>query len=564
MMRGCKVAGTAHEADHFFIFNGKYSSLKDEILSNLDNEIDDIKTWNDEVILKAEQFINTAKVKSMIYDEDSYYYNPEYWFKIENGETMSPQHLQSLILYTDFSQLSTSFTSTFRKQYDLETLDSVKQRNRNYYWMSRLLIESVQGFTPKGLNYKDIKDEVLYCGMSIVLNMPNADIYLRGPTSTTSQIIIAQNFSKNNGVILQLGGQRERRFNVSWLSKFAEESERIFVRGTRSMRLVSIRVNINQKWNNYEIFFKVLWLFDRVCNAENPSDSINFDYNKDYLKNTDKDAKMLSGLISKSELIPKYVQNCFDLFRNNLSRLEIKVRLLGCRLLNSYPKYIRQLILMTNVKTVECEKTIDWNSTGHHLENQLNKLSESHLWRKCILNQLSTDGDKTKLIKRLISNKQKLADESIFNENQNRIKMEFLELFPNLTNIYIHSGDFYTYNPFSIIKLCETIVGIQKRECIQVEIECAWSRHQKRGRSWLFESFIEICSSNTLIINGKESNKSFGKYFNKKDYDKGDWPEHDKNVYKSIMGIKGTEIGIAITELGNFRGHLSDILTLNC
>ena len=41
----------------------KYIDLKEEILSNTDNEIVTVKIWNDMVILKAKEFIKTTKVK---------------------------------------------------------------------------------------------------------------------------------------------------------------------------------------------------------------------------------------------------------------------------------------------------------------------------------------------------------------------------------------------------------------------------------------------------------------------------------------------------------------------
>ena len=41
----------SHKGSELFIGSGKYKSLKEEILSNQDNEISDIKMWNDDVIL---------------------------------------------------------------------------------------------------------------------------------------------------------------------------------------------------------------------------------------------------------------------------------------------------------------------------------------------------------------------------------------------------------------------------------------------------------------------------------------------------------------------------------
>merc|ERR1712110_921024 len=55
-------------------------------------------------------------------------------------------HLLSAIMYTDYSKLSTAFSSSFRKIKSFETLKSVKKRNACFYWMSRRLRELVELF----------------------------------------------------------------------------------------------------------------------------------------------------------------------------------------------------------------------------------------------------------------------------------------------------------------------------------------------------------------------------------------------------------------------------------
>ena len=119
-----------------------------------------------------------------------------------------------------------SFSSTFRKTYDRESLQSIKRRNSKYYWLSKLLCESLQGFGYRPKDDADIDDEVVYCGMSAILNMPNTNIFLRGPTSTSTHVGIAQNFTDNGeGVILELSGKYETRFDVSWISRYATSSQ---------------------------------------------------------------------------------------------------------------------------------------------------------------------------------------------------------------------------------------------------------------------------------------------------------------------------------------------------
>ena len=77
--------------------------------------------------------------------------------------------------------------------------------------------------------------------MNIILNISQSNVSLKGPTSTSTQIMIAQNFAgKGKGVILQLAGNYEPRFDVSWLSRYNEEAKRIFIHGCDPMELVSV------------------------------------------------------------------------------------------------------------------------------------------------------------------------------------------------------------------------------------------------------------------------------------------------------------------------------------
>ena len=69
-MRGNHVIQESYTMEDLFIESGKYLTLKEEILLNTDNEIENMKTWTERVILKANQFIHTTKVKNMKVDED--------------------------------------------------------------------------------------------------------------------------------------------------------------------------------------------------------------------------------------------------------------------------------------------------------------------------------------------------------------------------------------------------------------------------------------------------------------------------------------------------------------
>ena len=71
-----------------------------------------------------------------------------------------------------------------------------------------------------------------YCGMSVVMNIPEFNIFLCSPTSTSMQIEVAIKFSGDHGIIIQLDNPRTeqyfflRGFNCSWISRYKEEDER--------------------------------------------------------------------------------------------------------------------------------------------------------------------------------------------------------------------------------------------------------------------------------------------------------------------------------------------------
>eukprot|EP01084_Bolivina_argentea_P311918 539968_1 len=107
--------------------------------------------------------------------------------------------------------------------------------------------------------------------MSFVLVMPSFHIRLNGPTSTSKQIEIALNFSKNRGIIIQLNneyleyGRQQRFFNVSWISRFKGEDERFTFSGAFPLQIESV-TNTKTK-QNFQLFFKPLFYFDSLISG---------------------------------------------------------------------------------------------------------------------------------------------------------------------------------------------------------------------------------------------------------------------------------------------------------
>ena len=227
----------------------KYDNFKNEIMNY--RHIHFITDYQNQILKKATIYMETSVVKSMVAVNGEKY-------GIAFGEKISLNHLISVIMYTDYTELSSDFTSTFRKQETWELLSSIKRRNAKYAWWSRYLMETVQAYGESAMGGCDdcnksgfniYGDELskciteghtmhggklkcpLYCGMSRKINMPQFAISLLSPTSTTRHISVATNFSGEDGIIIEFGNytypaQCTIGFDVSFISRYKEEDER--------------------------------------------------------------------------------------------------------------------------------------------------------------------------------------------------------------------------------------------------------------------------------------------------------------------------------------------------
>eukprot|EP00483_Globobulimina_turgida_P010725 UN10746 len=194
------------------------------MLSNNKIDIDKYKS----IITKTNEYMNTRMVKQMKFEDDELGWDDIKYFGISHHAAITKLHLQSLSFYTDCSELSTAFSKTFRRITVSETLQSIKERNRSYWWLSKLLIEAVNCFGSNNWENSDC-DRIkgpFFCGMSMVMEVPSFMIRLCGPTSTTTQICTAANFAAGNGIILELDNVSSlavrvlRVLSVGWLSRY--------------------------------------------------------------------------------------------------------------------------------------------------------------------------------------------------------------------------------------------------------------------------------------------------------------------------------------------------------
>ena len=497
-----------YKQSELYVKRSKYNNLKDEILSNTDNEVNGPKIWNENVVSKATQFMDTLKVKTIKFNK-GYLSHWNKHFDIDDDKPITIHHIQSLIVYTDFSLLSTNFTKTFRKTYVSETLQSVKSRNAAYYHMARYFIETIQGY-----GYSEYetaaKGEVLFCGLSYQLFMPSFRIKLRGPTSTSTEIEIAQNFAKRQGIILQLTGEGERRFDVSWLSRYAEEQERVFVHGLKSMRLEAVRlINRRNIWVNYGTFCEIMFLINKACTGTG------VEY-EEKGSESQKRIDILDGLFNNDRSIPIYMQKCFNLFRYNLQTLEIDFRYI-----DGYPNYIKNIMLHNYEKM---DKVYDCKDPWSYFVE--------------------------------------------LTGNTNIIQRKLIELFPNLTKLCIDCGSYQQWR-FSMVGLIESLLSVNQRQQLQIEIMAQWidedGDENGINRSWLFYCWYNISKWSELLIDGVETSQTVKQYFDQ-NKDK-DWNEKDKisPTYTSLLSINQNNIKFDIKQTvkhgmsGEYRNDLLSI-----
>ena len=114
-------------------------------------------------------------------------------------------------------------------------LSNTKRRNRKYRWWSYLLLQTVQVYGINNYQYVEAKENLLkgpfFTGMSFIMKVPEFNIRLLSPTSTSVHIEVAIKFSGQQGIILEFHNnngmsKRVKAFDVSSISHYREEDER--------------------------------------------------------------------------------------------------------------------------------------------------------------------------------------------------------------------------------------------------------------------------------------------------------------------------------------------------
>ena len=297
----------------------KQSSFKDEIR---EYQHLSFKNYQNTLLPKVMQYINTIKAKrtKAIPHHSGI---DELKYGIKNGSPITFDHLLALCLYTDFSNLCTDFSKSFRALNNFEPLQNIKKRNRNYYFMSKYLRECVEYFGDYDSIFSSKRlSGPFYSGLSFVAIFPATDVSLCGPTSTSNQKMVAINFTGDgNGILVQFDNHNSRLhgFDCSWISQYKEESEVLFMGGAQKTRIIGVTIMETKK--NYQSYFRALNKFNDMVDGV----MIHWESSEIVLIECLMDYKLYN---KHNVNIDQYIYDSFTLFTNNKQRIVLDLETL--------------------------------------------------------------------------------------------------------------------------------------------------------------------------------------------------------------------------------------------
>eukprot|EP01084_Bolivina_argentea_P049309 90703_1 len=198
----------------------KYKTMKIELLENEIATIS-VKMYN-QIYNKATKLIQK---KAHLLKAQHVGINNQN-FNIPKGTLITINHMISLIVYTDYTAIQKVFKKQCRKLHINESMDSLVKRNSEIAHWCRFLKESAIFYGT------EMKSNVFYTGLTTKLMFASMQQHFECPLSTTCSINVANQFSGGSkGIILQLraADPKTRYFDVSWISQFSDEKERLLM-----------------------------------------------------------------------------------------------------------------------------------------------------------------------------------------------------------------------------------------------------------------------------------------------------------------------------------------------
>ena len=302
-----------------------FKDLKEEVMAT---GLISTKIYEKNIVQKARDIMDTAQCRKMKSKPYGVYYGPDpLHFEIAYDSPVTPRHIQSIILYCDFTKLCTLFSKSTRKNEWDDELKDIKKRNSKFFYFSKSLRELVNYFGSNG--WDDMNGKVtgpFFSGVNVALNLSEFSIGFNTPTSTSKTSEIAWRFAGERGMMITVGNAKggsgmQPLLNATWISSFVEEDEYLWFGSTHKLSvegiaIVALSINYRQSVN-------ALYLFDTALSGKG-ADGVSKEHIEilvfclKYLRN--------EPLPPKPKEVDEFVLDNFYAFSQNKSKLVLYPR----------------------------------------------------------------------------------------------------------------------------------------------------------------------------------------------------------------------------------------------
>eukprot|EP01084_Bolivina_argentea_P167891 291259_1 len=236
----------------------KYHNLKDELLNNRICVLSQLQ-W-DSLHLQAQTHVRSCYGKQIRSRGV-----PQY--EMANESPLGIHHAAAMMVYCNYDELQRQFSMTYRRRKH-EDDKSLKQRHSNFAHLGRLLREVTEcfGHANQNLSFDEINYQILWHGISRKTQFASIKPIVKTPLSTTTEYAVAVNFSREEGLILQLNlnprwlyyrriiryeKSTSAYFDCVWLSDYPSEKEMFFIGGYTFFDIGNIIVQPNINYETY-------------------------------------------------------------------------------------------------------------------------------------------------------------------------------------------------------------------------------------------------------------------------------------------------------------------------
>eukprot|EP01084_Bolivina_argentea_P119995 212733_1 len=234
----------------------KYKSMKEDVLQNscVVMTIEQYQFEMQKCVMKLNGWKRFMKRSSKFY---------VFVYGINEGTCITVNHILSVMIYTNYGQLSYHFSKTFRRICSTESDESVRKRHSEFGNLAKYLRECVDCY---GVSMRETKisDPVFYHGVSTKAIFNGFVGYFCAPTSTTTVPEVAIQFADAKGIVIQIENNNSDTFTYfdcrGW-SDYSSESEMLFLGGISNVQVIGL-LEI-ETGLSYDKWIRAMRIFER-------------------------------------------------------------------------------------------------------------------------------------------------------------------------------------------------------------------------------------------------------------------------------------------------------------